>query len=224
MERDGTKTRMSRADRRAQLLSVAREMIRSDGLGALTMAGLAERAAVAKPVVYTHFKGSRHVAIALLDEHFEVITKLFEERVSAAITLSSYVESVVEAAFAFESVSEIPVRKIANGFSAGDEVNQVFLRHEAAFREHWQQLLILMGVPADRTVVAASILSAMVGSAIATSKAEELRHDRATLTLLLTAALDALTSDNASPGQRDRTFDEPVYRLIQNARIPGLIS
>jgi hypothetical protein len=127
------------------------------------------------------------------------------------------VESVVEAAFAFESVSESPVRKIANGFSAGDEVNQVFLRHEAAFREHWQHLLVLLGVPADRTVVAASILSAMVASAIATSKAEDLKQDRATLTLLLTAALDALTLDNTSPRQRDRTFDEPVYQLIQRA-------
>ncbi|CAM3946020.1 TetR/AcrR family transcriptional regulator [Deinococcus frigens] len=47
--------RLSRADRRRQLLDVARLIVREEGADRLTLGHLAVRAAVSKPVVYDHF-------------------------------------------------------------------------------------------------------------------------------------------------------------------------
>jgi AcrR family transcriptional regulator len=62
--------RMSKQDRHAQLLDVAQELIRADGTDALTLARLAERAGVAKPLVYDHF-GTRSGVLVELYRAFE---------------------------------------------------------------------------------------------------------------------------------------------------------
>ncbi len=47
--------RLSKADRRQQLLTTALDVIREEGADSLTLGHLAERAGVSKPVVYDHF-------------------------------------------------------------------------------------------------------------------------------------------------------------------------
>ncbi|WP_210649002.1 TetR/AcrR family transcriptional regulator [Nocardioides sp. SYSU D00065] len=61
---------MARSERRAQLLATARELIREDGTDGLTLARLAERAGVTKPLVYDHF-GDRAGVLAELYREFE---------------------------------------------------------------------------------------------------------------------------------------------------------
>lgn len=56
--------------RRAQLLGVAREIIKDEGTDALTLARLAERAGVSKPIAYDHF-GTRAGLLAALFRTFE---------------------------------------------------------------------------------------------------------------------------------------------------------
>jgi AcrR family transcriptional regulator len=68
---------MSKADRHAQLLDIAQELIRVDGSDALTLARIAERAGVAKPLVYHHF-GTRAAVLAEL-------YRAFDERQHAAL-------------------------------------------------------------------------------------------------------------------------------------------
>jgi AcrR family transcriptional regulator len=68
--KEGARTRLSKADRRAQLLSVAREMIRAEGADALTLGTLADRAGITKPVVYEHF-GDRSGLFAALYRQFD---------------------------------------------------------------------------------------------------------------------------------------------------------
>jgi AcrR family transcriptional regulator len=213
------KRRLSYADRRQQLLSVARAMIRADGLSGLTMAGLAARANIAKPVVYTHFENSRDVVIALLEDHFAAIAALFEKRVSAARTLDSYLEAVVEAAFAFDSVSETPIRKITNGFSAGDAVNRVFLAQETIFREHWRHLLVLLGVPWDATDRAAVVLAAMVMSVRVDPGSEH--RDREILVCMLAASIAGLCTRSGGD-LASLAFDQPIYELISLAQTKAL--
>lgn len=65
-----TRTRLARADRHAQLLDVARDLIRDDGTDELTLARLADRAGVTKPLVYDHF-GDRSGVLAELYRAFE---------------------------------------------------------------------------------------------------------------------------------------------------------
>ncbi|MGC4939812.1 TetR/AcrR family transcriptional regulator [Kribbella sp. DT2] len=62
--------RLSSADRRAQLVSIAREVIAAEGTDALTLAHLATKAGISKPVVYDHFS-SRSALLLSLYEDFD---------------------------------------------------------------------------------------------------------------------------------------------------------
>jgi len=187
---------MARSSRRKQLLQIARQLVAKEGIGALTMMALSERAKVAKPVVYSHFADRAAVAIALLDEHFEASSRFVRERLAGASTIEEYFSRLVDASFEFESTSDMPVRKITNGFSAGDQINQAFLRHEEAFRTHWEQLLELFGVHRDTIEVAAYALSAMTDQTVLTfAITPQQKTARETLKAMLLAALHALAPD-----------------------------
>ena len=60
--------RLARSDRAIQLLSVAWEIVRNEGTGALTLGYLAARAGVTKPVVYDHFQDRNGLLAALYVE------------------------------------------------------------------------------------------------------------------------------------------------------------
>jgi AcrR family transcriptional regulator len=57
--------RLPKAERRQQLLDVARSIVRDEGTDALTLVTLAERADVTRPIVYEHFKTRPGLLIAL---------------------------------------------------------------------------------------------------------------------------------------------------------------
>lgn len=57
--------RLPKAERRQQLLDVARSIVRDEGTDALTLVSLAERADVTRPVAYEHFKTRPGLLIAL---------------------------------------------------------------------------------------------------------------------------------------------------------------
>jgi AcrR family transcriptional regulator len=202
--------KMRRAERRKQLLALASEIIATEGLAALTMVSLSERANVAKPVVYTHFTDRDAVAIALLEEHGKAIRAFFETRLSTAATLRDYIFAVVETSFAFGSINDIPVRKITNGFSAGDAVNQVFLREEADFTNHWRRLLLLLQVPRDRTEVVAHVLGGMINSAVyAFAHQQDAQLVKATLVELVLNTLGAF-----APGAKGLEPILPNFREV----------
>lgn len=62
--------RLPKRERRAQLLEVARSLIREEGTDELTLGRVAERAGVTKPLVYGHF-GDRAGLLAELHREFE---------------------------------------------------------------------------------------------------------------------------------------------------------
>lgn len=62
------RSRMSYDERHVQLLTTAREFIREEGSDALTLARLADRAGVTKPLVYQHFGTKAGVLVELYGE------------------------------------------------------------------------------------------------------------------------------------------------------------
>jgi AcrR family transcriptional regulator len=69
---DPSPRRLSKADRREQLLETALAVVRAEGTDALTLGHLAERAGVSKPIAYEHFKTRARLLMALyeqLDQH-----------------------------------------------------------------------------------------------------------------------------------------------------------
>lgn len=57
--------RLSKAERRHQLLTTARAIVREEGTDRLSLGHLAERAGVSKPVAYDHFGDRSGLLIAL---------------------------------------------------------------------------------------------------------------------------------------------------------------
>jgi AcrR family transcriptional regulator len=191
---------MVRADRRKQLLAVAADIIAANGLAALTMANLSEQANIAKPVVYTHFANRAQVAIALLEAHSAALRSFFETRFPTISTLDEFILAVVDSSFEFERVSNIPIRKITNGFSAGDEVNRAYLQETSQMRDRWKSLLEIVHVPSDQAEIAATIMHDMIRAAVyhfadkdqlAGSSSQVAKQ---TLSTLLMAAIKALAA------------------------------
>jgi AcrR family transcriptional regulator len=79
------RVRLSRSDRRAQLLGAAREVFAAQGYHAAAMDDIAERAGVSKPVLYQHFPGKLELYRALLASSADDLV----DRVRAAITATS---------------------------------------------------------------------------------------------------------------------------------------
>lgn len=71
--------RLPKAERRQQLLDVARSIVRDEGTDALTLVSLAERADVTRPVVYEHFKTRPGLLIALARNIDDRQVELFRE-------------------------------------------------------------------------------------------------------------------------------------------------
>ena len=60
-------TRLSRAQRRAQLLAVGRRLFAAQGYHHVAMDDIAEQACVTKPVLYRHFPSKLHLYLAIVD-------------------------------------------------------------------------------------------------------------------------------------------------------------
>ncbi len=64
-----SRKRLSRDDRRRQLLDMAWQLVREEGTDALSLGRLAEQAGVTKPVVYDHFETRNGLLMALYQEY-----------------------------------------------------------------------------------------------------------------------------------------------------------
>jgi AcrR family transcriptional regulator len=60
--------KLSKAERRKQLLETAHKIVRAEGTDALTLGHLSERAGVTKPIAYEHFETRAGLLIALYQE------------------------------------------------------------------------------------------------------------------------------------------------------------
>ncbi len=96
--------RLSRENRRRQLLDVARRLIREEGSESLTLGRLAEQAGITKPVVYGHFETRSGLLAALYRDFDSRQTLVMEEAIAtsestlettAAVIASSYVDCVL---------------------------------------------------------------------------------------------------------------------------------
>ncbi|MDH0648888.1 TetR/AcrR family transcriptional regulator [Pseudomonas sp. GD03858] len=68
-EKNAPRKRLSRDERRRQLLDVAWRLVRDEGTDALSLGRLAEQAGVTKPVVYDHFETRNGLLLALYQEY-----------------------------------------------------------------------------------------------------------------------------------------------------------
>ena len=209
---------MKRGERYQQLMKIARQLISQKGGDALTMTLLSELAGVAKPVVYTHFKNSSEVIIELLNLHYEQLTASVYSKVARASSLDDYLSSLVDASFEFENESELPIRKITNGFSGDAEINEVYLRQEEKFVKHWQQLLILCGCKSGAVDLAAYAISTMISNTVYKYSLLPNQKVARDTTKRLLAAMVASVAPDAKTKFDPRKLDLPQHRAGKEIR------
>jgi AcrR family transcriptional regulator len=106
--------RLSREDRRAQLLDSAAAIVRAEGVDALTLARVAEAAGVTKPIAYGHFETRAGLLKALylrIDEQqceaarmaLDAKARTLEEAVQ--VLAEAYVDCVLHVGTAFGAIT-----------------------------------------------------------------------------------------------------------------------
>ncbi|TNF84005.1 TetR/AcrR family transcriptional regulator [Pseudomonas sp. ICMP22404] len=191
--------RLSRQDRQRQLLDVAWQLVREEGSDALTLARLADRGGVTKPIVYDHFV-SRSGLLAALYQDFDVRqTGLMDAALEASeptlkdrarVIASSYVECVLQQG------REIP--GVIAALTSSPELENIKREYEAIFLDKCRT--VLEPFAGTRTITQAS-LRAMLGAAEALSNA---------------AAIGEVSADEA----KEELFVSIVAMVQRAARTP----
>ncbi|MGV2982425.1 TetR/AcrR family transcriptional regulator [Microbacterium sp. AGC85] len=161
--------RLSREDRYSQLIDVAWALVRSEGADALTLGRLADRAGVAKPVVYSHFASRAALLAALFTEFDDRQTAMLEEYLEAADAsldgrANAIADSYVECALA----QGRELTGVLAALEGSPELEQVKRESERAYSERCREILAPFSGPGG---VRPASLTAVFGAADALSQA-----------------------------------------------------
>lgn len=97
----GPRARVSRDERRAQLLVAAQEVFVAYGYHGAAMDDIARAAQVSKPVLYQHFSSKRELYFALLDSHLAALTDLLTGALDSTTDNKERVRAVIRAYYRF---------------------------------------------------------------------------------------------------------------------------
>lgn len=179
--------RMSRPERREQLLDVAAQLLVHHGAQSVTMERLAEWAGVSKALPYAHFENSNDVLLALRDRETARVAQHMWDAAAAAdaahrieVVVDAYLDAVEHSADLL-GVLAGPGAIVTNPRDRQDRLGPRFV---AGLLE--EQL----GVGAERaTAIAPTLLGSVIGAAEGWGAGDA---DRETTKLLVVAVLESL--------------------------------
>jgi AcrR family transcriptional regulator len=118
--------RMPKPQRRSQLLQTAHAIIREEGTDALTLARVAERAGVTKPIAYEHFGTRSGLLIALYRDYDEQQNRAMRAAIQTSAKTLEDVASILSAAYVDCAVTAGPVYgDITAALSGSDEMEEL---------------------------------------------------------------------------------------------------
>jgi len=127
--------RLSRQDRRDQLLKIANEIMETDGADALTLAVLAERAGVSKPVAYDHFETRAGLLQAMLENlgrYYENDARVQIEAAPKTLAATTRIMSEAYVACTLEAGPSVSILLAAVEANAdAQEAGRIFRAHHA---------------------------------------------------------------------------------------------
>lgn len=211
---------MPKAERRAQLLRTAREILQNGGIGALTMSALAEKSGASKPVVYEHFENSESVAIELLNEFYKNIIQLSLERLVSPETIFDYFDIIVDLMFDYYYQERTLVRMITNGFSANSEVNAYYLEQQEYSHAVYKELLLQQGIPDAVAHVAAYVLQEMIGQTVQEFAGADNQLERDTLKRCVSGMIRGLVAEQGTTPLLPRQLLDAISNAGEAHRLP----
>jgi AcrR family transcriptional regulator len=197
--------RMPKAQRRRQLLDTAYAIVRSEGTDALTLARLAERAGVTKPIAYEHFGTRAGLLAALYRDYEEQQTKAMHAALAAGGRTLDDVASIVSAAYVDCVLTAGPeCDDIASALSAFEETKD-FLQSSRDYNvaELRKAFAPFAQLPRRR---GSAVLAGILGAADALSRAAATRRlSRAeAVDALSRIMIGALTNNQAPSAARGK--------------------
>jgi AcrR family transcriptional regulator len=181
-----TPKRMTKEQRRSQLLQTALLIVRDEGTEALTLARLAERSGVTKPITYEHFGTRAGLLIALFRNYDDRTTEAVRVALKVGGKTLEDVAVILSATYIDSCLEMGPeVSAIYNALSANEEMK--------GFRHSWRAFLIeefraafapFVKLPKQKSK---TILLGIVGAAETLSEATTAGH------VSRTAAITALS-------------------------------
>jgi AcrR family transcriptional regulator len=185
----GTRRRMKAADRRAQLLEVARRVFGTSWFHAVSMEAVAKEAGVTKPILYDHFSSKKDLYLALIDADLAVLHDNVRQALDSPIGNRERIRASFEAYFDF-------VDEEADGFRL---LMQETVGAEREFRERVAQ-------------VRDQILSEVADLIVRESKGSLGREHAETVAVALIGMVETVAQRNpaASPERRAAELDTLV--------------
>lgn len=138
----GTRRRLSRDDRQAQLIDTARRLVREEGTDALTLGRLAVQAGVTKPVVYDHFATRNALLAALYGDYDARQAAILQAALDACAPSMAAKAAVIAAAYVqcvLTEGQEIP--GVAAALVGVPELDALKRGYQAAFIDRCRAIL-----------------------------------------------------------------------------------
>jgi AcrR family transcriptional regulator len=205
-------------ERYRQLLDAARTIVARDGVAALTISALTQEAGVSRPVVYEHFDNSEDVAVALIEDYFESIVALVDERTRGAATLDDYLERAIAAEFDYHASDSLLLRNLTNGHATGKRLNEAFLLLRQRAVDTFSELLRQQGASGTAASVGGYALAELVPNVVFEFAASPDSEDaKKTLVAMVWGAIHAILPETAA---RPQTPEDVIKasRAIGEAR------
>lgn len=196
-----------------QLIDTARHMILTEGIGAVTMASLADAVGVTKPIVYKHFSNSEDIIIEILEQYARGSERAVGKATKDAESIREFFDALIESLFFYIKHEGAVIRCITNGFSSSYNIDAYFLKIQRRALRVYRHLLVQQGVELKRAIIAAYALMEMINSTILEFASASDDEDVATLKSMVRATLGSLVSENGvrpgiDPGVLDRDSDD----------------
>lgn len=164
-----TRKRLSRDERRLQLLDVAWQLVRNEGTDALSLGHLAERAGVTKPVVYDHFETRTGLLVALYQQYDARQCQMFEQALTRSdASLASRARVIAEAYVDCVMSQGLEIPGVSAALAGSPEMEALKRAYEQPFMDRCREALA--GFSPSGTVGAAG-MRLLLGAADALSQA-----------------------------------------------------
>jgi AcrR family transcriptional regulator len=142
--------RMSSADRRVQLMTLARKMLLDGGLDALTMDALALKAGIGKPVVYRLFENRDALLVALFHAQVTAIGRVVDKAIEGCgDDLECMIVESARAYFTITLRADNSLRRALEGAATTGALGAARRAAADDAARRWAERFVERGVAAD---------------------------------------------------------------------------
>ncbi|MBV4504064.1 TetR/AcrR family transcriptional regulator [Pseudomonas sp. BW13M1] len=179
-EKTAPRKRLSREERRRQLLDVAWRLVREEGTDALSLGRLAEQAGVTKPVVYDHFETRNGLLLALYQEYDARQTAMLDKALAGCpVGLAERAWVIAEAYVDCVATQGREIPGVSAALAGSPELEALKRGYDGPFMDKCREALLPFAPGGDIGVAGLWVLVGAADALSLAAAAEELTAEAA---------------------------------------------